>query len=68
MTITAPIFASKRSAAKLLDMKLAEFCALVENGHLPKPRDIGGLKRWDTEELQRIIRGDAVEGAGDIQW
>ena len=64
----APIYASDRTAAELLDMKRAEFLRLVEGGHLPKPRDIGGFKRWDTDDLRRIIRGEASDGLGDVQW
>lgn len=68
MTAPAPLFASDRSAAKLLDMKPAEFLGLVDGGHLPRPRDIGGLERWDVEELRRIVRGDAAELAGGMDW
>ena len=68
MASLAPLFACERSAAKLLDMKQAEFSALVKDGHLPPPRDIGGLKRWDVQNLRRIISGEAVEGMGDVQW
>lgn len=68
MATPAPLFACERSAAKLLDMKPAEFSALVKDGHLPKPRDIGGFKRWDVQDLQRIISGAAAEGMGDVKW
>ena len=68
MTVTAPIFATERSAAKLLDMKPADFTQLVDGGHLPKPRDIAGMKRWDVEELRRVIAGEAAEGMGDVNW
>lgn len=63
-----PIFASEATAARLLDMKPGEFRQLVEDGHLPRPRDIGGLRRWDVAELRRIASGDAVEGMGDVRW
>ena len=59
----APILASERTAAQLLDMKPAEFLALVEAGHLPKA---GRFDRWDVEELRRIARGDAVDGG--MEW
>ena len=68
MTKHAPLFASETSAARLLDMKPAEFRALVEGGHLPRPRDIAGLKRWDVAELQKVINGEAAEGLGDVPW
>jgi len=54
------MFAGERSAAALLDMEPVEFRRLVERGCLPRPRRIGDLERWDTDELFRIIRGDAI--------
>ena len=68
MPAHAPIFANERSAARLLDMKPAEFTRLVDRGHLPKPRDIAGMKRWDVDELRRTIVGEAAEGMGDVKW
>jgi predicted DNA-binding transcriptional regulator AlpA len=62
------LFAGERTAAQLLDMRPADFLALVDEGHLPRPREIGGLKRWDVEELRRIITGEAAEGMGDVRW
>ncbi len=67
MPAPALIFATERSAAKLLDMKPAEFRGLVDDGVLPKPANIGGFERWDVEQLQSIARGDAAEG-GTIEW
>lgn len=64
----APIFATDRTAAQLLDMRPAEFLALVEGGHLPRPKSIGGLQRWDVQELHRIVAGEAIEGMRDVQW
>lgn len=58
MAAPAPILASERTAARLLDMKQTEFRALVEAGHLPKPHPIApGILRWDVEELRQIKRG-----------
>ncbi|MFN3823597.1 MAG: hypothetical protein ACK4RN_06420 [Pseudorhodobacter sp.] len=69
MTHSAPILASETSAAKLLDMKLAEFRSLVEAGHLPRGREIApGVLRWVTDDLRRIASGDASDGMGDVQW
>jgi predicted DNA-binding transcriptional regulator AlpA len=68
MNAPAPIFASDRLAAKLLDMKPAEFRRLIEDGNLPGPREIGGLERWDVDELRRIINGDAADGMGGVDW
>lgn len=61
------LFASDRRAAQLLDMKPAEFRELVEGGHLPKPIECGGFKRWDVKELVSIWRGDTAQGEG-IEW
>lgn len=63
-----PILANETTAAALLDMRPAEFRALVDGGHLPKGRAVGGFTRWDVEDIRRIIRGDAVEGMGGVKW
>lgn len=60
MTMTQPMFASERTAAKLLDMKPCEFRELVNAGALPKPVTIGPFQRWDTVAIQRIISGAAI--------
>jgi hypothetical protein len=53
----------------LLDMSTAEFRRLVEAGALPRGREIApGLRRWDTEELRKIVRGDATEGLDGVSW
>lgn len=61
-------FTGHRKAAALLDLKPAEFLRLVDNGVLPKPKNIGGYKRWDVEQLQTIARGEAAEGMQEINW
>ncbi|WP_283177321.1 hypothetical protein [Gemmobacter sp. 24YEA27] len=69
MSISAPILASETSAARLLDMKVAEFRSLVEAGHLPRGREIApGVYRWITDDLRRIASGEASEGMGDVTW
>ncbi|MAC79283.1 MAG: hypothetical protein CML66_14620 [Rhodobacteraceae bacterium] len=62
-----PLFADDRTAAKLFCLKPSEFRQLVEAGHLPGPRDLGGFERWDVEDLRRIARGDAMVGGG-MDW
>ena len=65
----APLFASERSAARLLDMTPADFRELVDAGHLPRGREIApGMVRWDVEDLRRVMRGEAVDGMGDVKW
>lgn len=57
----APIFASLRTAAKLLDMTAAEFARLVEAGALPGPAK---FERWDVDQLKKIMRGDSARQEG----
>lgn len=67
MTKPEPIFASELTAARLLDMTRADFRALVDRGHLPPPRRIGNLERFDMAELQAVLRGEKI-GGGGMQW
>lgn len=68
MAVT-PILANERTAARLLDVGVTKFRALVKAGHLPKGREVApGLVRWPVDDLRRIATGDAVEGMGDVQW
>lgn len=69
MSNLTPILASEASAAKLLDLPVDVFRGLVMDGHLPKGREIApGVTRWDTEQLRKIGRGEAVDGMGDVEW
>lgn len=56
-----PLFASLPTAAALLDMSRTEFARLVDQGSLPGPKNIGGLNRWDTEDLRKIASGAFVD-------
>lgn len=67
MPSAAPLFANESTAARLLDMRTTEFRDLVEAGALPGPCAIGtGLKRWDLEELQAIMRGHKPRMTEDL--
>ncbi len=55
------IFANERRAAKLLDMKLAEYRALVDMGILPPPIDLAGHKRWRVSDLEAIASGQVLD-------
>lgn len=67
MTLSGPFLASETSAARLLDIKVAEFRSLAEAGHLPRGREIApGLWRWATEGFRRIVSGEAIDG--EIDW
>jgi len=57
----APIFASEKTAAALLDMKPVEFRSLVERGVLPQPHDIHGFTRWRVSEIEAIGNGSAMD-------
>ena len=61
------ILASEKNAAKLLDMRPAEFRELVEAGALPRGHEIApGYVRWRVAELDAIVTGQAMAEA--FQW
>lgn len=67
MVASALILASEANAARLLDMKLAEFRSLVKAGLLPRGREIApGVWRWVTDDLRKIASGEAIDGG--IDW
>lgn len=69
MSHSVPILVSEAGAARLLDMTVAQFRALVKAGHLPQGREIApGVVRWVTDDLRRIGHGDASDGMGDVKW
>jgi len=61
MSRPAPLFANDRNAAALLDMKPAEFRALVDKGVLPGPKNIAGYERWRVADLDAIASGCALD-------
>lgn len=61
-----PILAAPATMARLLDMTPKQLAALVDGGALPGPRLIGGLERYDVDELRRVIRGETI--GGEMQW
>ncbi|MFC4734839.1 hypothetical protein [Salipiger abyssi] len=64
-----PIFATESTAAKLLDLSIKAFRALVADGYLPAGQQIApGIFRWRVDELKRIASGESVEGLGDVDW
>lgn len=59
---TQMLYASERSAARLLDMKPAEFRSLVEAGALPRPVKIAGeVERWRVKDLDAIAGGSLAK-------
>lgn len=49
-----PLFARAETAARLLDMKTAEFLALVQAGALPGPV---AHERWSVQQIEAIMSG-----------
>ena len=54
---TQIIYACDTTAARMLDMRPAEFRELVALGALPAPLKIGQLERWSISEIDAIMRG-----------
>ncbi|MCA2007914.1 hypothetical protein [Tritonibacter mobilis] len=63
-----PIAVGEKSAAKMFDMEVRQFRDLVQQGILPKPRQIGSHDRWDAEELRAVVRGQMIHSYEDVQW
>lgn len=63
----APMFASERTAAALLDMKPIEFRTLVQRGALPPPVRIGAHERWNVAQIEAVLRGDAARPDGEFE-
>jgi hypothetical protein len=61
-----PIFADEETAAALFCLGILDFRALVEGGHFPPPRDLGGFLRWHVDSLEKIAKGDAMDGG--FEW
>jgi predicted DNA-binding transcriptional regulator AlpA len=66
MTRPAPIAATERTAAQLLDMTKAEFRRLVDAGALPPPVRVGDMERWRVDDLRRMLSGQAARPNEDI--
>ena len=62
-----PLFVSEVTAARMLELPVAEFRNLRAAGVVPLPRRIGPHERYDVAELRSMIRGEAVAG-GAMQW
>ena len=69
MSKIAPFFAKEETAARLLDMGVTEFRALVVNGHLPKAREIApGVSRWNSEDIRKLDQGSRIDGMDEVDW
>ncbi|MFC4734080.1 helix-turn-helix transcriptional regulator [Salipiger abyssi] len=67
MPAARPLAVKDTSAAKMLDMSADEFRRLVSVGALPSPCDIGGLKRWRTDDIEAILQGGAAVPDEDFE-
>ena len=68
MAAYTPFFANETNAARLLDMKPAEFRDLVDRGILPPGIEIApGFKRWSCDQLKGIARGVAARPDGGLE-
>lgn len=47
------------TAARMLDLPVAEFLRLVAEKALPPPRRIGDHQRWDVAQIEATLRGTA---------
>lgn len=56
-----PLAVGETTAARMLDMKPAEFRHLVATGALPPPVTLAGFARWRVEDLRAIVAGDAAK-------
>lgn len=61
--MTELLLATEKTAAKMLDMKLAEFRRLVDEGALPPP---ARFNRWDVSQIRSIATGDAAKVAQEL--
>ena len=68
MTSVALLAVGEKSAAQLLELKPKEFKALVDQGILPRPGNIGPYERWDAGEQRAVIRGEFVDGFEGVNW
>lgn len=64
--VLQPMFASERTAARLLDMQPDEFRALVRQGALPPPLRLGKHERWSVEAIAAIVNGTAPKHDGGL--
>ena len=66
MVHPAPILASEKTAAALLDMKPSEFRSLVKMGALPPAENIHGFQRWRVKDLEAVATGAALDGDFEV--
>lgn len=67
MSAITPLSVGETKAAQLLDMKPAEFRALVARGHLPNGKQIApGFVRWDVDDLRKLAKGELARPDGGL--
>ena len=60
MADVMPIAVRDATAARMLDLPLAEFLRLVSAGALPGPKHVGDNELWLVDDLRAILSGDAA--------
>ena len=60
MSSLTPVYARNATAARLLDMPVSRFRALVRQGILPPPVRIADMERWKIPEFLAILDGSAA--------
>ncbi len=61
----APRGIPKAAAAAYVGVGLTKFGEMVDDGRMPKPREIDGVQVWDIRELDEAF--DRLPHAGDDQ-
>ena len=52
-------------AAAYLDMSKSKFLALVDEGIIPRPKNLGGVKIWDRAGLDAVVEEDQPDERPD---
>lgn len=69
MNAPAPLAVRESKAAKMLDLPLPEFRALVSAGALPRGKEIApGCVRWSWAHIEAIRRGLTMDHPEGTDW
>lgn len=62
-----PLAVREATAAKMLDMPVAEFRRLVAADALPPPCQLGGHERWRVKDIEAILNNCAAQSQEDFE-